>query len=255
MQHRRATCCALFTNRLSRSRISLRLLRESEHDPTAGIALFERLMPHIQLSNGIWRTTFKHRFSNLDVEVNRILRESFSPQEPITVEDWAASTCLTSCEWAETLFPIFCRAHFVASDRELFLVEVERGNTGEILGARARGEAAPIHPPAYGGPPGAARTPAAARQPALIPLGSAPMESRGKSMAFARHLAGGSHRRRAVRLGGISLPQAAADSSASAWFGADRPEVYDQAALRFPAGPIALPRDSFHEHPQPGVFR
>ena len=125
--------------RLSRSRISLRLLRESEHDPTAGTALFERLMPHIQLSNGIWRTTFKHRFSNLDVEVNRILRESFSPQEPITVEDWAASTCLTSCEWAETLFPIFCRAHFVASDRELFLVEVERGNTGEIFVAEPEG--------------------------------------------------------------------------------------------------------------------
>jgi hypothetical protein len=124
--------------RLSRSRVSLQLLRESER-ASSGIALFERLMPHVQLSNGIWRTTFEQRFLQLDLEVNRVLRECFSPQQPITVEDWAASTCLTSCEWAESLFPIFPRLHFAASDRELFFVEVEQKNSGEIFVAEPDG--------------------------------------------------------------------------------------------------------------------
>jgi len=117
--------------RLSRSRVSLRLLRDA--------ALFERLMPHVRLANGVYRTTFARRFLNLDPQVNRILLQCFSPSEPIQVEDWAASGCLTSCEWAESLFPIFPRLRFVASDRELFLVEVERKNVAGIFVAEPDG--------------------------------------------------------------------------------------------------------------------
>lgn len=107
--------------RLSRSRVSFRLLlHAAEH--TEDTALFERLMRHIRLSNGVCRTTFERRFDQLDSIVNRILIHSFPSQEPLRVEDWAASACLASCRWAEALFLSFPQARFIASDLALTLV-------------------------------------------------------------------------------------------------------------------------------------
>ncbi len=119
--------------RLSRSRVSLRLL-ETE-DP----ALFERLMPFVQLSNGVYRTTFRKRFANLDPRIERVLAENFSAAQELHVEDWAASACLTSCEWAASLFRAFPRAKLTASDLALFLVEVEDKDSGEVFIAEESG--------------------------------------------------------------------------------------------------------------------
>src|SRR5262249_13151701 len=49
----------------------------------------------------------------------------------LVVEDRAASGCGTSLEWAETLFALFSRARFEASDLVLFLILVEDRESGE----------------------------------------------------------------------------------------------------------------------------
>jgi hypothetical protein len=58
--------------------------------------------------------------------VNNTLRSSFSASQQLRVEDWAASDCLTSAEWASELFPLFPHLEFSASDLLLFLFEVKR---------------------------------------------------------------------------------------------------------------------------------
>lgn len=113
--------------RLSRGRVSLHLLSSAgDHD-------FERLMRHVQLPNGVYRTTFRNRFRDLDPVVNEILLQSFSKQQELLVEDWAASACLTSYEWAESLLPQFPQSRFTASDLVLFLVEIEDKQSGGLF--------------------------------------------------------------------------------------------------------------------------
>ena len=115
------------------------LLSESSYPAVEGAAFFNRLMGHVQLSNGVYRTTYPRRFRNLDADVNRILAQYFPSSGPMRIEDWAASTCLTSCEWAEGLFPIFPRLEFVASDRELFLLRIKCRNSGAVFVAESGG--------------------------------------------------------------------------------------------------------------------
>lgn len=120
--------------RLSRGRVSLHLLAHAgDHD-------FECLMRHVQLPNGVYRTTFRNRFRNLDPLVNEILLPNFSMNQELIVEDWAASACLTSCEWAATLLPRFPHLRFTASDLVLFLVEVEDKSSGAIFIASHDGQ-------------------------------------------------------------------------------------------------------------------
>ncbi|MGA8029553.1 MAG: hypothetical protein WB992_20615, partial [Bryobacteraceae bacterium] len=71
-----------------KTRVSLDLLRFPE--------LFERLTPHVRLSNGVYRTTYAQRFRNLDPMVNAVLIENFPSETGLRIEDWAASTGLTS---------------------------------------------------------------------------------------------------------------------------------------------------------------
>ncbi len=110
---------------LSKSRISLDLLRLPPDPSPEDAAIFERLMPHVRLSSGIYRTTYRNRFRNLDPLINSLLTETFDPSDELRVEDWAASTCLTSCEWAKTLLSVFPKLRFVASDILLFLLEID----------------------------------------------------------------------------------------------------------------------------------
>lgn len=112
---------------LSTGRVSFRLLERPSQPATQDSEIFERLMPYVQLSSGTYRTTYRGRFRNLDSEVNQLLTRIFDPQKDLKVEDWAASACLTSSEWADALFPLFARLSFVASDILLFLIEVQDG--------------------------------------------------------------------------------------------------------------------------------
>ena len=118
---------------LSRSRVSFCLLEMPPSPSKEDAEIFERLMPFIRLSGGTYRTTYRGRFHNLDPVVNRLLVENFSSSDELRVEDSAASTCLTSYEWAITLFPSFPQLHFVASDLVLFLLELQQVNSGEVF--------------------------------------------------------------------------------------------------------------------------
>jgi hypothetical protein len=113
--------------KLIRHRISLRLLRTAIPASTREIAVFEALMQGLRLNSGIYRTTFHDRFRNLDGFVNELLAGQFASTAPLNVQDWAASDCLTSAEWAATLLPLFPNARLEASDLSLFLVEVSCG--------------------------------------------------------------------------------------------------------------------------------
>ncbi|HEX2122678.1 MAG TPA: hypothetical protein VHL59_13650 [Thermoanaerobaculia bacterium] len=105
-------------------RISLQLLRTADVPTPAEIAIFETAMQQTRLTCGIYRTTFRNRFRDIDPVVNAIAAERFGRDSAVDVHDWAASDALTSVEWAQSLFAGFPRATLTASDLMLFLVEV-----------------------------------------------------------------------------------------------------------------------------------
>lgn len=105
-------------------RISLQLLRTSIPASPQEIAVFEAAMIQMRLTSGIYRTTFRQRFHDLDPLVNEIVADRFPRDGALEVHDWAASDCLTSSEWARSLFQVFPNAILIASDLTLFLVEV-----------------------------------------------------------------------------------------------------------------------------------
>lgn len=88
-------------------------------------------MQDLRLNSGIYRTTSHGRFRELDRFVNELLVARFASTAALDVQDWAASDCLTSSEWAASLLPLFPNARLEASDLTLFLVEVVFGEHGE----------------------------------------------------------------------------------------------------------------------------
>jgi hypothetical protein len=104
-------------------RLSMQLLRTSIPATPEELAVFEAVMLQMRLGSGIYRTTFRGRFHEVDAVVNESLQRHFRADAPLDVQDLAASDCVTSSEWAETLLPLFPAATLHASDLTLFLVE------------------------------------------------------------------------------------------------------------------------------------
>lgn len=119
---------------LSRSRrareVSCQLLKNTSIGDEKSVKLFEFVTRDLQLSSGIYRTTYPNRFPDVNAAANRIIRETFS-DAPIEVHDWAASDCLASAEWAESLWEISPSARLVASDIFLNLIEATRSDGTE----------------------------------------------------------------------------------------------------------------------------
>ncbi|HEY6140671.1 MAG TPA: hypothetical protein VI670_23200 [Thermoanaerobaculia bacterium] len=113
----------LYTSR----RVSLQLLRTSLPASPAELRVFQYLVNFVRVS-GVYRTTFPGRFKDLDPAVNELLAERHAPDAALDVHDWAASDCLTSFEWAASLFTLFPRASVTASDLMLSLVEATLPN-------------------------------------------------------------------------------------------------------------------------------
>lgn len=111
-------------NALSRNRVAFTLLRTTVPPTEKQIALFETTIPQLRLSSGVYRTTFRGRFRDFDPVLNERLARTFGLAASLRIEDWAASDCLASSEWAESLFPMFPGATLTASDLTLFLIEV-----------------------------------------------------------------------------------------------------------------------------------
>jgi hypothetical protein len=118
------TSWSKFRNRLSGNRIGFHLFRTEIPATIEEIALFEHTIPLVRLSSGVYRTTFRGRFSAFDEHLNDLLARQFDTSEPVEVEDWAASDCLASSEWAASLFARFPASTLTASDLTLFLVQV-----------------------------------------------------------------------------------------------------------------------------------
>lgn len=107
----------------SRNRVAFTLFRTAIPATPKEIEVFEKTIPLVRLSNGVYRTTFRGRFREFDPFVNERLKRRFDAAAPLRIEDWAGSDCLASSEWAASLFPLFPNADFTASDLTLFLVE------------------------------------------------------------------------------------------------------------------------------------
>ena len=118
----------MITSRLRRlftpPRVSLRNLRVPIPPSLADVTQFESIIHELGQNNGVFRTTFRRRFANLDPWANTQLRAHFPSASTLTVADWAASDCLTSAEWAESLFSHFSQANLCASDIALSLLEI-----------------------------------------------------------------------------------------------------------------------------------
>ena len=106
--------------------ISYRLLDAGAGDDRQRTILFEEISHRLRLASGIYRTTYRGRFRDLDLVALRWLQEFFSTAPELFVEDRAASHCLTSAEWAAALFDVFPHTRFQASDRIFHLLEASR---------------------------------------------------------------------------------------------------------------------------------
>jgi hypothetical protein len=102
---------------------SYQLLKDVAGSDSKAEEIFETIVRHLRLSSGIYRSTYRRRFADLDPVVNAILQEVFA-RPTLEAHDWAASDCLASAEWAESLWTIFPSGRMIASDMLLSLIEV-----------------------------------------------------------------------------------------------------------------------------------
>lgn len=130
---------AALRTHLSRNRISFQLFRTPVPASPKQIALFERAMRLVRLSSGVYRTTYRGRFRELDAFVNSILAKELDPSVSLCIEDWAASDCLTSLEWANSLWAVFPGAKLTASDSTLYVIEAALPD-GQAFIIEANGE-------------------------------------------------------------------------------------------------------------------
>ena len=122
----------------SPNRVSYQLLRTAQPPSAHEIALFDHVMRQMQLSSGVYRTTVRHRFANLNPQIGALLAEHLPASSPLSVHalsvhDWAASSCLTSAEWAEVLLAQFPAATLTASDLTLYLLEANLPDGGVLI--------------------------------------------------------------------------------------------------------------------------
>jgi len=112
--------------------IAYNLLNSSGPSCSEDVKAFERTTRAIKLSSGVHRTTYRARFSDLDVVTHRIMQTVFAPNQKLRVHDWAASAGLLSVEWASHIWADFPSAVLIASDYFLFLLEAQN-SAGETF--------------------------------------------------------------------------------------------------------------------------
>jgi hypothetical protein len=110
--------------RCSGSGVAFTLLETGDPPTHQEIQRFEEISHNLRTSNGTTRMTFRHRMPEVDELALRLIRRSFDPSNEISVQDRAASTCLTSVEWAQQLLQAFPNARFEASDTLLYLLRI-----------------------------------------------------------------------------------------------------------------------------------
>ncbi len=120
--------------------VAFNLLLTSSPPTAQEILDFEDISFTLRMGNGTFRTTFRHRFDDLNAAINELLMGRFPQSMPLRVEDRAVSHGLTSWEWALALREKFPNVEVLASDLLLFLVEL-RLPDGTIFIAEPNGQA------------------------------------------------------------------------------------------------------------------
>ena len=109
------------------------LLRVAPPVQAEDIRRFETVVPTVELSSGIFRTTYPSRFEDVDAVVAETLQNVFPKDIPLRIHDWAASDAFLSMRWAEKTLAAYPRATFTASDLILYLIEAKGNRPEEIF--------------------------------------------------------------------------------------------------------------------------
>jgi hypothetical protein len=117
--------------RMAGSGVAFTLLQTSDPPTQEEVLRFEEISYGLRTSNGTTRMTFRNRMPDVNQMALSLIRASYQSEAEIVVQDRAASTCLTSTEWAKQLLIDYPRVQFEASDTllNLFVVSLEDGGT------------------------------------------------------------------------------------------------------------------------------
>lgn len=110
--------------RLSGSGVAFTLLKTGDPATKDDVQRFEEISYRLRTSNGTTRMTFRNRMPDVDELARQLICHSYRADKEFVVQDRAASTCLTSTEWARQLLTVYPRMHFEASDMLLYLFRV-----------------------------------------------------------------------------------------------------------------------------------
>lgn len=209
---------------LSRNRVAFSLLRTTIPPTQRQIELFENTMPQLRLSSGVYRTTYRGRFREFDQLLNDRLAARLDRSLHLRMEDWAASDCLASSEWAATLLPLFPHATLTASDLTLFLIEVCLPDGSSYI-MEASGDLLQ-----YVRPPFVIRLNPA--EPRILAVNSF-LEKRARSRAESLRKA-------------WQIP--------AEWLNSEFPEVFEQAPFIFRKIPLIHPEAQALRHSSPRFF-
>lgn len=116
----------------------------------------KRFFCRVRQKNGVFKTTWAHRFDALNPRVNRLL----PPERPIQVMDIAISSGVSTLEWVESLKAAGIDHHMVAGDSSVAAFLVSLGPGLDVLADR---DGHPMHFDVFGrGVPSSADTAALA---------------------------------------------------------------------------------------------
>ena len=125
--------------RYSAARVAFNLSCLPEHPDPEQVRMFEDISFTLQTTNGIFRTTFRNRFADVNEAAGQWLESRYPSQTAIRAEDRAVSHALTSAEWLLDLRKRFPACHLAASDILLELFEL-RTPSGEVFIVEPSGE-------------------------------------------------------------------------------------------------------------------
>lgn len=109
--------------RFSGARVAYNLLDIGDNPTPEEVRIFEDICFTLQIANGTFRATYRNRFPDLNEAAIATMRRMFAPSAPLRIQDRAASSGLTSAEWAHRVFEEFPGADFEASDTLRELIE------------------------------------------------------------------------------------------------------------------------------------
>jgi hypothetical protein len=104
-------------------RVSYRLLSATQPPRAGDAAIFDHILYHLRLGDGIYTSTFPGRFDKFNLWCTNQLASAFPDTPKLLVEEWGASDATTSAEWFPVLRTAFPDARLVASDRTVHLIE------------------------------------------------------------------------------------------------------------------------------------